>query len=139
MKKRVLLYAWGGMFIVCAGLGFIPAAPGWPENMMAGLSVLFFLPGALLLWQAHKDGDLDSLRLVRNLSILSLSLTLALLLANVASVLASETVGAALYAMLVVVSAPMLCGRLWGVSLFFWACLLMCSLRLLRKKAKKSA
>ena len=31
------------------------------------------------------------------------------------------------YVLLAVVSAPMLCGQIWVISLFLWACLLMVS------------
>ena len=53
----LLLFAlWGGLFILCAGLGFIP---GFSRNVSAGaqavltvLSVAFFAPPACLIYAA---------------------------------------------------------------------------------------
>ena len=137
MRKTGLLAAWGGLFVICAGLGFLPEPQGALRGLLIALAVGFFLPGALLLWQGRRQKDDDAIRLVRNLSALSLGLTLALLVANVASVLAPETVGDLLHGALGVVSVPMFCGQVWVMSLFFWACLLICSLRLLPKKKRR--
>ena len=137
MRKTGLLAAWGGLFVICAGLGFLPEPQGALRGLLIALAVVFFLPGALLLWQGRRQKDDDAIRLVRNLSALSLGLTLALLVANVASVLAPETVGDLLHGVLGVVSVPMFCGQVWVMSLFFWACLLICSLRLLSKKKQR--
>jgi hypothetical protein len=62
-----------------------------------------------------------------------LGLTLALLVANVFSVLWSEAVGTVLYELLIFVSVPMVCSRHWVLSLFLWACLFFSTLP---KKAK---
>ena len=62
---------------------------------------------------------------MRIISICSLSATLVLLVANFFSVLASEAVGNVLYAVLVVLSSPMVCSQYWVLSMFAWACLLM--------------
>ena len=137
MRKTGLLAAWGGLFVICAGLGFLPEPQGALRGLLIALAVVFFLPGALLLWQGRRQKDDDAIRLVRNLSALSLGLTLALLVANVASVLAPETVGDLLHGVLGVVSVPMFCGQVWVMSLFLWACLLICSLRLLSKKKQR--
>lgn len=137
MRKTGLLAAWGGLFVICAGLGFLPEPQGALRGLLIALAVVFFLPGALLLWQGRRQKDGDAIRLVRNLSALSLGLTLALLVANVASVLAPETVGDLLHGALGVVSVPMFCGQVWVMSLFLWACLLICSLRLLPKRKRR--
>jgi len=57
-------------------------------------------------------------------AIASLSLTLGLLVANMFTVLLSEQTGKLLHEILALVSAPMLCGQYWSISLFLWACLL---------------
>ena len=93
-----------------------------------------FLPPALLIHQAGKQSDRHTLLLIRNLSALSLGLTLVLLVLNFLSALGSETLGAVLYGLLVVVSSPMICSGQWALSLFLWACLLMVSLRFLRRR-----
>lgn len=63
LKRRTLclkaLFAlWGGLFILCAGLGFIP---GFSQNVSAGaqavltvLAVAFFAPPACLIYGAKK-------------------------------------------------------------------------------------
>ena len=96
---------------------------------LTGLSLLFFLPPALLLWQAGQAGDLHTLRLIRNLSALSLALTLALLIGNFLVAFSSETLGQILHYVLIIVSCPMICSGHWALSLFLWACLLVASLR----------
>ena len=95
---------------------------------MTVLSVLFFLPPALLTWQAKKKKDDKTLRLVRRISGLSLGLTTVTLVANFLSVLArTELIGTLLHWLLCIVSGPMLCSNAWILSLFCWACLLFAS------------
>ena len=77
--------------------------------------------------------DFQDIKLVRNLSLVSLITTTVLLVLNVMSVLASEAVGTGLYALLIFLSAPMVCSQYWALSVFLWACLLMVSLKLLKK------
>ena len=74
-----------------------------------------------------KEGD--TVKLIRNLSALSLSLTVVLLAVNFLTALRSETLGNAVHTVLVIVSSPMVCSGHWAMSLFLWACLLMVSLR----------
>ena len=64
----------------------------------------------------------------------ALFLTLVLLVGNFAAALGPDTLGTAVYAMLTVVSTPMVCSGHWAMSLFLWACLLMGSLQLLKKE-----
>ena len=130
MKKNVLFILWGVLFVLCAGLGFLPETTGG----MTALSILFFLPPVLLLHGADRERDRHTLRLVRNLSVLSLAVTLVTLILNFVLAVSSETLGNILHYILVIVSTPMLCSGYWVLSLFLWACLLMVSLRLLRKQ-----
>ena len=134
MKKTTYYSLWAGLFILCAGLGFIPEPAGFLRVLMTCLSLLFFLPPALLLYFAGKKGDVLTLRIIRNLSAASLGSTLGLILLNFMSLMAPEALGNVLYVLLVIVSSPMVCGGAWVMSLFFWACLLMGSLTLLKKK-----
>lgn len=133
MNKASLYALWGGMFILCAGLGFIPEPDGALRILLVLLSLAFFLPPALLLHRAVKGKDRHILALVRNLSCVSLALTLISIVANFMSLMASEAIGNALYAILVIVSTPMICGQYWILGMFGWACLLMVSLSQLRK------
>jgi len=124
MKKKLLYALWGGLFILCAGLGFIPEPEGTLQFILTAASVLFFLPPAMLLHRA----DAAEAKLIRNLSSLSLGLTLVLLVLNFLTALRSEFLGQVLHYTLVIVSSPMICSGHWALSLFLWACLLMSSL-----------
>ena len=119
MKNRSLFIAWAFLFILCAIGGFIPV------TKTAGLSLLFFLPPALLL----RRGNSDERHLVRNLSALSLVLTVLLLIANFLTAFRSEALGNALHALLTVVGCPIITSGHWAMSLFLWACLLVASLK----------
>lgn len=136
MKDKQLWFFWGLLFIICAGLGFIHNAAGIAKFFQNLLAVLFFVPPVLLLVTALKKEEKQTVRLIRYISLSSLCLTLALLIANVLSVGASETLGDALYYFLIVLSAPMICSSFWALSLFLWACLLMGSFYR-QKPAKK--
>lgn len=135
MNQKTLFALWGGLFILCAGLGFIPEPSGAARVALTMLSLAFFAPPAMLLHQAAQEENTHILKLVRNLSALSLGLTLALLIFNFLSVLRSEVLGNILYWILVIVSSPMACSGYWALSMFLWACLLMVSLKVLRRKA----
>ena len=134
MNKKILCALWGGLFILCAALGFIPEPAGAIRVLLTVLAFGFFAPPAALLYRAAKERDTHTLKLVRNLAALSLGLTLALLVGNFLSALGSEILGTVLYYMLIIVSSPMICSGHWAMCLFLWACLLMVSLRELRKK-----
>ena len=136
MKKNVLCALWGGMFILCAGLGFIPDPQGALKGLLMAVSVCFFVPPALLLYKAQKEADENTLKLVRNLSLLSLGFSLAGILLNILCATGSEALGNVLYSILIIISSPMICCGNWALSLFFWACLLMESLTLLKKEKK---
>jgi hypothetical protein len=72
-------------------------------------------------------------KLVCNLSALSLGLTLILLVLNFLTALQSDFLGQVLHYTLVIVSSPMICSGHWAMSMFLWACLLMMSMKLLKK------
>ena len=133
MNKTSYFTLWGGLFILCAGLGFIPAPTGFLKFLMTSLSIAFFVPPACLLYRAIPEKDVQTVRLIRNLSIAALSLTLLLLIANFLCLMAPEAVGNFLYVLLVIVSCPMICSQYWVLSIFLWATLMMVSLNLLKK------
>ena len=134
MKKSTLFALWGGLFIICTALGFIPEPAGAVRFFLTALSLLFFLPPAALLYRAKQEKDTPTVQLVRNLCVLSLAVTMAALIANFLSAFWPEFWGNVLHCVLVVVSCPMVCCGYWALSLFGWACLLMASLTLLKKK-----
>ena len=134
MTKKSLYIIWAGMFALCAGLGFVPEPAGAGKVFCMILAVLFFAPPAAVVYLGWKKKDAEALRLVRNLSCGSLAVTLAVLVGNVMTLAAPEWVGDALYAILVMVSAPMVCGQVWFLSLVLWAALMWTSILLLGKK-----
>lgn len=134
MNNKTLYALWGALFIVCSALGFLTAPNGAVEKGMTLMSVVFFIPPALLLHNAGKAKDRHTLQLIRNLALASLGLTLLVLVVNMLSAFQSEFWGAALHGLLVIISAPMVCSGYWVLSLFLWACILMVSLQMLSKK-----
>ena len=127
MKKTVLYSIWAAMYILCVGLAYIQNPPTASKVALAVIAVLFFVPGAILLWDAKQGNDKSGILRIRIISIVSLSLTLIAFIANLLSIRASQAVGDALYDLLILVSAPMVCGQYWILSLFLWSCLLSAS------------
>ena len=125
MKKWILYGFWVVEFILCAILGFIHNANAVGKVFQTILSLLFFVPPAILLVDAIRKKERGELLRLIIISTVSLALTMVLLVANVLSVGATKAVGDALYGILIVVSSPMVCSRYWLLSLFLWACLLM--------------
>lgn len=134
MRNKTLYLIWGGLFIFCGLLGFIPEPAGLVKALMVLSSVVFFVPGGLLLYSGKKEGDFRTIGIVRNLSLISLGVTLLLLVLNFLSGHASNAVGDFLYGLLVFLSSPMICSQYWFLSLFLWACLLMTSLSIGEKR-----
>ena len=130
MKNKTLYLIWGGLFILCGLLGFIPEPVGFLKGLLVILSVAFFVPGWVLLYRGQA-------RAVRNLSAVSLGVTLFLLILNFLSGRAVQAAGEFLYGLLVFFSSPMICSQYWVLSLFLWACLLMTGISQ-AKKGKKS-
>lgn len=123
MKQQTLYTVWCVLFIICGVLGFLQLQ-SW---VLTALSVLFFVPGVLILLDAYKQQDKKALLRLRYVSIGSLSLTLALLALNFASARAGQALGDVLHYVLGVVSVPMYCSGVWVLSLFLWACLFVAS------------
>ena len=132
MGQKNLFFLWGGLAVLCAGLGFIPEPVGLLKGAMVLLALLFFAPPAVIMYRAAVAGHRRTVGLIRNLSALWLAVTTALLVANFLSLWGNEFAGDFLYAMLVMVSVPMICGRYWVVSLFCWACLLFAGNHILK-------
>ena len=55
MKKKYLYVLWGGLFALCAGLGFLPEPAGAARIALTVLSVAFFLPPVWLLLAANRE------------------------------------------------------------------------------------
>lgn len=134
MKKKVLYIAWFCLFLATVILGSVPPGSKAMKGIMVALSAAFFLPPAVLLYQGITGGNRKQVLLLRKISIISLGATFVLLLVNFLSTLLPQWAGDLLYALLIIVSAPMACSGYWIVSLFAWACILMTSLMYCPKK-----
>lgn len=132
MKNKDLYYAWGFFYILCAILGFIQEPPEILRALLFLLSVAFFVPGIWLLVRYQKTGDLQGLKIIRNLSIAALILDVVLLLVNILSYELSRAAGDVLYGVLTVLASPMVCSQFWVMPLFLWAVLLLWSKQALK-------
>lgn len=134
MDKRILHIWWAAMYILCACLGFIQERSAGVQTVLTLVSLVFFAPPVCLLVQAARRKDGKELKLLRNLSLLSLGLTLFALVLAIAT--APRGAAFAVNAVLTVVSVPMYCGKVWALSLLLWACLLLASMEV-GKRAKE--
>ena len=134
MKKSSLMAVWGIFYIICVGLGFIPEPEGAVRIFLTVISVLFFVPPAILQYDAFSGRDRKTILLIRRLSALSLGVTLVLLIANFLAALTSEWLGTVLHVLLAICSAPMFCSNYWILSLFLWAVLLVSSMQKWKEK-----
>lgn len=133
MKEKILYCIWACLFILCVGLGFIPEPVGFGKAVLVMISVLFFVPGGMILIDGIRANDRKAVLRIRWICIGSLSLTVGFLIANFCSVGASDAVGNTLYELLIIVSSPMICSQYWALSLFLWSCLLTGSFLLPKK------
>ena len=131
--KKIWLF-WGLFYLICTVCGFIPSPGGAIYGLLVLLSLGFFVPPGMLIYQAVTQKDRKLLKRVWLLSIVSLGATLVTILLNFLAVGASESWGLVLYWLLILVSTPMICGQSWFIGLFGWACLLMTSIHFLRAK-----
>ena len=133
MTNKTLFIVWGGYCILCLALSAIPAPQGALYGLLMLIGLGFFVPGGVLLYRAGKAGNKKILTFIRNLSFFSLVLTVVALLLNFASPVMPSWAGDLLYVLLVVVSVPMICTRVWILSLLMWAVFLMTARHFLKK------
>ena len=131
MNRKTLFALWGGLYALCAGLGFIPAPTGVLKFLLVVLAAAFFVPPLMIV---YGKSNRHTLQLVRNLAAWWLVLTTALLVINFMSAAAPVHLGDLLYAVLVIVSSPMICGQYWVLSLFGWAFVMFAAMAQLKKK-----
>lgn len=136
MSNKTLYFIWGGWFLLCSVLGGIPAPQGVLYGLLVVCAVAFFIPPAILLWRSAKAGDQKGIRRIRNLALLSLISTVVLYSLNILSIAFSDTAGRILYALLIIVSCPMICGQIWVMSLFLWACLFVAAQQQIKRDKK---
>ena len=120
MKSKTLFALWGSLFVLCAALGFVPNPTGALRVLLILAAFGFFAPPLILI----RTGGRKTRRLIGILAMVSLGLTTFLIILNFLSVGFSAAVGDALYALLIIISTPMICGHYWVLSLFGWAWLL---------------
>ena len=133
MKEKLLYAVWAALYILCVGLGFIQEPEGLGKAVLVLIAIGFFVPGGILLHDGIRSQNRKAVKRIRIICLLSLGLTLGMLLLNLVSFAFPETWGEPLYELLLLVSAPMICGQYWVMSMFLWACLLFCSFKKLPK------
>lgn len=122
MSNTVLYALWGGLYALCAALGFIAEPKNSMRILMIMLSVGLFVPPFVLSYRAAQKKDRRTLLLVRNLSLSWLVLASVLLIVSFLTVFASETLGNLMHVLLTIVASPMVaCGN-WALAIFLWAC-----------------
>lgn len=124
MKKKLLYILWGCMAVLCIGLGTLETEDLLLQIPLAVLSVMFFVPGGFLLYDAITGGDRKEVLRIRWISIASLALTVISLLAFTMTAAVGAAAADLLYDVLILVSCPMVCSQYWLISLFLWSCLL---------------
>ena len=130
MTPKRLWLTWLYLFALCAALGFIPEPYGLVKAILVIAAVCFFIPGGLLL----AKGDRKTTKRIMLISGVSLILTMGLIILNFASALMSPIWGTILYILMGILTAPMLCGQYWILSLFGWACMLAAGMFKLMEK-----
>lgn len=116
--------AWAGLYALTAALGFIPEPEGALSTLLTLLSVAFFLPPWLIIYHARKADHPGHLRLIRYLAAAWVILTVVLMCANILSVGQSDAVGSALYYVMTVACAPMVCSQVYVLPIALWGTLL---------------
>ncbi|MBQ9929360.1 MAG: hypothetical protein IJO72_01045 [Oscillospiraceae bacterium] len=136
MGKRNWYIAWGVLYALCAGLGFVPDPKGLGYAALFILALLFFVPPAVLTYHAVKERDVPELKRLRAICLIWLGITLVLLALNFLSVGFTAEAGRFVYWLLILGSAPMVCGQVWVVSIFLWGCLLSATWQALFKRRR---
>ena len=136
MKQKLIYLLWLFLYIICVGLGTITESIPVLIVFQGLFALLFYVPPVLLAIEGLKEGQRRYLVQIRVISILSLVLTLIFMIANIASVYASEAVGNTLNQLYILVAAPMHCLPYGFISIFLWACLLMLTFPRLWKEKK---
>ena len=122
MSNTVLYAIWGGLFALCAGLGFITEPKNSTQILMTFFSLALFAPPFLLNHRSAEKKDRRMLTLVRNLSFYWLVLASVLLVGNFLTVFASEALGNVMHMLLIIVASPMIASGSWALTIFLWAC-----------------
>lgn len=127
LDYKVLYLLWALMFALTAYLGFLfPNVTAPAERLPLQLATgVFFLPPWAILAKGKATGNDKHVKIVRNLSLTSIGLTVVLLCVNMLSAGMSAELGNALNVALTIVSAPLVCSNFYVMPLFLWGTLLM--------------
>ena len=126
-REGILYGLWILMYIGAVLLSLVDVPVGTKPIFLWIYGCLFFVPGGFLVAWALMENSKPKLRRLRLISGISLGLTLVLLVANFMSAAGSAQLGRILNSFLILVSAPMLITYNWAISLFLWACIMMCT------------
>lgn len=127
---RLFSYSWLGMYLLCVALGMVQGATGAATIALMLISILFFLPPALLVYNELLSTRKRILKRIRWICVASLLLTTISLTTEFA--IAYLYVGGIVspvamnisHLITLLVSAPLYCSQTYYVSIFLWACLL---------------
>ena len=133
MNTKKIWLSWLYLYILCAVLGFIPAPTGVMKAILIVLGIGFFVPPIMLIRWAEVRDNFTTLRRVRLISAIALPVSVGLVMLNMASALMSRVAGDVLYAVLVIVASPLVCGQVWVLTFFGWAYVLIRSAVALKK------
>lgn len=123
MKQKYYWISWLCLYVVCLLAGFITNASGFGKVLLIIISLGFFVPGGLLLYDALRRQNRKTLLRIRIISLSVLALTVLFFIANLLSVFSSDTVGTVLHYILAIVSVPLFAIQYWLAGLFLWSCL----------------
>ena len=125
--NKILGFSWAGLFALCAWLGTVTPTNAVATVALSLIAVLFFVPGALLLYNGITEKKRSIVLAVRYISLASLVLTTLSFVLTVVLILVPRAFVLSYY-VLILVSSPLFCGRyIWWLILFLWACLLCAS------------
>ena len=133
-KEPIVYAVWFTLYIICTALGTIIQRTTLGHILLMILSVLFFVLGIILVYDGLKQKNKKALFRVRLVSLLSIVLTLSLIVLNILCVGAGEQVGQLLNDLLILVSTPMFCSYIRGISIFGWACIFVSTFPFMWKK-----
>ncbi len=135
MKERILYLIWLCLYIICVGMGTITQRGTVLTILLAILSLVFFIPAIVLLYNGITGDHKKMLLRVRIVSLCSLLLTLSMVVLNIVTVNAGDQVGLVMNDLLYLCSAPMFCAYPRALSIFLWACVFVSSFPRMWKKS----
>ena len=129
MKKRYLYILWAVLYCACVGFSFARTTNTGGRVFQVLLSLAFFVPPYVRVFQAKKEENRKAIKTLRWISIGVLVMSMVLLALNIASVKFPTRAGTVLFVLLTILAPPLACGQQFALSLFMWACLMMLTLQ----------